>query len=87
MSSALESAITITNPIQTLVPPVLTVQQFLDCGVQSCNGGWLGDAYEYLTKVNILTEGLYPYAGVQNPPSCNAIKVSFSVDIFTLDVL
>lgn len=61
--AAVESAVAIATGG---APPVLSMQQVLDCGSGSCNGGGLLAAFSYITAAGGLCSGAdYPYSGVQ----------------------
>ena len=40
-------------------------QNLVDCVKpgKGCNGGWMGDAFTYISKNGIYTESTYPYTG------------------------
>ncbi|KAH1022762.1 procathepsin L [Dendroctonus ponderosae] len=47
----------------------ISEQNLIDCAVDQtnngCNGGWMANAFQYLTTHSITAESEYPYAGIQ----------------------
>lgn len=76
VTSAIESALAISNPAVYLYPPKLSEQQLLDCGALSCQGGWIGDVYDYTARMYLATDLLYPYKATSNPSDCSPLKVN-----------
>nr|KAJ0228136.1 hypothetical protein LSAT_V11C100011930 [Lactuca sativa] len=68
------------NQIKTKKLVRLSPQQLIDCDIhgvnnRACDGGIMGDAFEYITKNGgITTEENYPYTGVN--VTCNAAKAA-----------
>ena len=60
-------------------------QQLVSCsssfGNSGCNGGWMGNAYNYVKAVGITTETLYPYTGQST--ACKVNGGSFKISGFT----
>jgi C1A family cysteine protease len=57
-------------------PPVLSVQQVVDCDTlsQGCGGGWMDNAFKWVIKNGgITTEAAYPYTGKKGS-KCQAGK-------------
>lgn len=81
-TGAFESAIMIADSVEW----DLSEQQVLDCnwGGSSCNGGWMGDAYDLYMYYGAIEEACYPYwASNGYPCEQDTCVIMVTLDSFT----
>lgn len=75
MATAISSAFYLSSPQRYSTVPSVSVQQFLDCGGATCDGGWLEDTLEYSARKYLSSGNSWRYMGVADSASCTSNKV------------
>lgn len=75
VASAMETAYSLISPTNYYYPPAISVQQFLDCGANSCQGGWIGDVFDYASRMFVVDDWVSPYLAFMNTPNCQSTQV------------
>lgn len=75
VAATMESAFKLISPNYYYYPPTISAQQFLDCGAVSCQGGWVGDVFDYASRMYLLDDYYSPYLAYENPYNCYASQL------------